>query len=291
MKKLKNIALLLLLSVSAVVGVGTVKAEGFTIDQSLEIICNPAAIAKGQTTECYMIARPQASNESSASLHGFVSTVFTTKELTIEAANINDKIMNTHAAMTKPTTLNGAGRINGDNMPDELKDTQCIMDDNWITNAGLAEKTASDFACALFYTDKGKDNAYTPSSIRSNTALNQRVIPNYTNYGIIGSYTVKLKDDATTTGDCGSVCVKAWGATDVTKYATINPSTTTPGSEDTMRTNICVELHKENSSENPHPGHTPETGAFTSYAVLAAGALIAIGAIAIAKKNNRFNKI
>ena len=35
----------------------------------------------------------------------------------------------------------------------------------------------------------------------------------------------------------------------------------------------------------------PKTGSFASYAVLAAGALIAISAITVAKKHNRFYKV
>jgi hypothetical protein len=50
----------------------------------------------------------------------------------------------------------------------------------------------------------------------------------------------------------------------------------------------CREIHMKKKTE---PGNNPGTGAFASYALLAAGALIAISAITIAKKNNKLQKI
>lgn len=294
MKKLKNIALLLLLSVSAVVGVGTVKAEGFRAT-NLGIVCNPESIGKGNTAACYIVVQPDPQDSTTASLNGFVSAAFVTKELEITGANTNSKIENTGVAFNHATTHNGSDKFTGESMPSGIESIRCERSGEWIESAGRPEKVESDYACAVFYTKVGSSkNAYTPSSLRNDEELIDKIIPNLkaSKYGIIGSYTVKLKDDATTSGDCGSICVKAWGIKDAADYDKIVMNGDASISDDLPQANACVEIHKQ-STPTTHPGGTivPDTGAFTSYIVLAASALIAIGAIAIAKKNNRFNKI
>ncbi|HAB67560.1 MAG TPA: hypothetical protein DCE23_09370 [Firmicutes bacterium] len=291
MKKLKNLTLMLVLSLCAIVGVTTVNAAGFTISKTTAIVCNPATVNKDTKSKCYIIGKPDG--DASSSIHGYVTALFTTKDLVIEGAE--SIVSGTDTAFVKDQSVNGSGNtwksVKGTALPTGLDQVRCLRNNDWASNSGLTDKTISDYACATFYST-GTTNAFTPSSIRSNTELNKRVIPNYADYGIIGNYVVVLKDGASTTGDCGSVCVKAWGIADASKYASLDMNGSTAGaSDDLARPNACTELHKEKVSENPNPGHTPETGAFTSYAVLTAGALIAIGAIAIAKKNNRFNKI
>ena len=51
----------------------------------------------------------------------------------------------------------------------------------------------------------------------------------------------------------------------------------------------CAEVHYNETGTLPGDG--TETGAFASYALLVAGALVAISAITLAKKNNKFSRI
>ena len=97
---------------------------------------------------------------------------------------------------------------------------------------------------------------------------------------------------------CGELCVKAWripgegdyahykkcqtdGQIDENNNCTGVTSIETPG---TTNNYVCQEVHYKG-------GVNPDTGTFASYTLLVAGALIAIAAITLAKKNTKIYKV
>ena len=137
----------------------------------------------------------------------------------------------------------------------------------------------------------------------------------HSRYTIIGWYMVKLKDDATT-DDCGEFCINVYMAAteaDMTSPSKVNEGTLDNGLCKEIKPSIPpVEPEKktcktEGSGENikyyGKDGNevtkeqydkdcgNPGTGGWASYAVLAAGAFIALSAITIAKKHNKFYQV
>lgn len=97
----------------------------------------------------------------------------------------------------------------------------------------------------------------------------------YSAYTSFGYFKVQL-DESATTKECGKLCVSATVANTSADYdKKIHLSSNAP----------CQEIKPKATVD------TPNTGSFASITVLVAGALIAIGAIAIAKKNNKIYKI
>lgn len=98
----------------------------------------------------------------------------------------------------------------------------------------------------------------------------------YKNYTAIGFMSVKLSDNADTT-NCGEVCISfavAQTSNDTDKFSQVNQA--------------CKEIKPKGTTTSTS---NSETGSFASYAVLAAGAFIAVSAIAIAKKHNKFYRV
>lgn len=92
---------------------------------------------------------------------------------------------------------------------------------------------------------------------------------------VVGIVNVTLpKDTKANVGDCGTVCIDPFYFLTDQSYS--DPRSSQVGGK-------CAEI-------NIVDGNT-ETGNFLSYAVLAAGAFIAISAIALAKKHNKFYRV
>ena len=96
----------------------------------------------------------------------------------------------------------------------------------------------------------------------------------YSDFTNVGHITVSLSADAPAS-DCGRLCV------DIQEVATAAGYVGTPV---VAASDACDEL-------TPVGGGDPDTGSFTSYTILIGGAFVAIAAIAIARKNNKFYKI
>ncbi len=158
---------------------------------------------------------------------------------------------------------------------------------------------------------------YTISDMRGNNAGGAEIQAfnrDHSAYTIIGYYIVKLKDDATT-DDCGQFCLNVYPVQ--TEADLTNPSGNEQG---TLANGLCQEIKPtvviepekktcktEGSGENikyyGKDGNevtkeqydkdcgNPGTGGWASYAVLAAGAFIALSAITIAKKHNKFYQV
>lgn len=138
-------------------------------------------------------------------------------------------------------------------------------------------------------------------------------------YTIIGKFNLKVKDEAAT--DCGKICVNVaqYAANENSQYV----DTFAQGETSNTTNKRCEEVHLKGlveTEEKPEPEPepktcytengkyygkdgtevdeetykkecVPETGSFASYAVLAAGAFIALSAITIAKKHNKFYRV
>ncbi len=278
MKKVKKFLLMTVLSVCSFAFVGIVNAELFTISGSVNLICEPNAIEAGGQSECYVIGKPDPATET-ASVNGYVVQSYTTKNLTLQTAKANENVTNSAAVFTHATAQNtNKPFASTADAPKSLQDFTCIYDS--------AASGKRDFGCAVYYTKSSvTSNAFTPAAMKRNAGA---VIPAQqvaSGYGVLGSIIVKLSEDATN-NECGELCVKVWRIDSSDKYD--KTLTASVDDRDNMPEYFCKEIHLKGTPVQPG---TPETGAFASYAILAAGALIAISAVAMAKKNNKFNRI
>lgn len=292
MKKIKNL-LLMAIGICSIFGVSLVQADAnnYFKFHNQTLVCNPAALKPGDKTKCYIAGQTdiidEPSDAVSPTIHGYVTAAFVTKDLIITDAKVNSGVTGAASAFTHAGT--GTGTFTGDDMPREIStNVTCVANTDWTTSRSTG--SSNDIACAVFYTKSTvATNAFTPTNIKDNAEY-ATVLRDYRDYGIIGYYEVQLPADANSDGSCGEICVKAWGAKSVGDYATIyTDGRTSAGSVDEPRPNTCVEISRGSSGGGA--SHVPNTGAFTSYTVLIAGALIAIGAVTIAQKNNKFNKI
>ena len=284
MKKIKNILLMSLLTICAVaiVGIDKVYAVPFQLGGTASIICEPDTITVGEGTDCYLVGKPNPANGDA--VHGYITYAYTTEYLELNGATANKNIPNTDAHFTDPTSATGGLKATG-NMPDGMNGIACDYD--------TALEGGLDYGCAIFYTIKGQSAAFTPASIT--TGNDQNTVPNGDlTYGVIGSYQVSLSTKAEGEA-CGELCVKAWVIPGENDYphaesCQTDGKTATGGScsgvtaSQTNGDYICREVHYKG-------GVNPDTGTFASYALLVAGALIAIAAITLAKKNTKLYRV
>lgn len=278
MKKFKKLFMLSILAISTFIlcGMTTVKAAGFSLSNT-DIVCDPANVEKGGRSTCYIIGVP--SEDATASVNGYINYIYTTKYLKL----VGTQYLVTNSNSTLADATSATAQITPqDDMPDELKSFSCAYDTNISSSIQV-----SSFGCGIFYTKNSvTQNAFTPSTIK-NTGIKSGILQD--RYGTIGAILVGLDENATG-NECGEVCVKVWRVPEKENYADY----TSCGNDGTNANNCgsdtqlqykCKEIHYKED------GTFAETGAFASYALLVACALIAISAITLAKKNNKFSRI
>lgn len=279
MKKTKKILIMSILAISTFIlcGMTTVKADAFALKDN-DIVCDPAVLEKGGRADCYIIGVP---GDIGTSVNGYIVNAYTTKFLQIVSAK--KMVRNSSAAWTDATSATATIAPTED-MPDALKSFSCAYDSGGI-GSGI---TVTSYGCGAFYTIKNAENAFTRETIK-NTGIKSGLLPNAT-YGVIGSITVQL-DENTTGNECGEICVKVWRVPTESNYADY----TSCGTTDEDNSNNCGSdsggVYKCKEIHYNEDGQLAETGAFASYALLAACALVAISAIALSKKNNKFSRI
>lgn len=288
MKKINKILLALIFAVCATTFTSRVFAADFSLN-NVALVCNPASVEAGQSTDCYIIGIPSG---DTGSLHGFVAQAFTTKDLRLEGAAKKDGISGATSAFTKASAASSTEGTTELTVNNEKIQFRCSISSEGST------KGAVDYGCAVYYST-GTTDAFTKASITSNLSQSvQEVLPdtNKSAYGTIGSLKVSL-DENSTAKDCGEVCLQVWNIENKSQYSNYQTCTDPEnkdqcGGEQSSMLNgnnlFCEELHMLPIEDYGNP---PATGSFVSYAVLIAGALIAISAVAMAKKNTRFNKI
>lgn len=295
MKKMKKLFLMSVLAVSslAIMGMNEVKAAAFNMS-NMDVICAPESLSPGGYAECYLIGKVQ---ESTGSVNGYVTQVYTTDDLLLAGISANKSVTNASATLIEGKDSATISTITyTTDMPASLKDFKCEFD-SAIVKSGSKK---SEFGCGIFYTKtSAASNAYTPTTIiKKDTATNKALGSGKTSFGVIGSYKVQLSVD-NKDNTCGDLCVKAWRVpekTDYQHYQACAAGTTGPNGEKCSETTtaqnstvVCDDIAK--SSSTTYPGVNPPTGAFASYALLAAGALIAISAIAISKKHKKIYRV
>ena len=284
MKNIRNKVLSAILAISGLmmVGITTVKAantNAFTLLNS-DVVCEPNKLEKGDMATCYLIGKPDG--EDGASVHGYVVNAYTTKYLKLENTK---KVVATNTGHVFSTAQSGTDTIKASaDMPEDLKLFSCQNDPTIKTDEEL-----SSFGCGIFYTVAGaQTNAFTPETVKgAGAGLGTEVLPDST-YGAIGAFYVKL-DDKVQGNECGEICVKVWRVPDADLYSNSKYTACSNADgcgSDTGNVYDCKEVHYNAPIIEPE-----ETGAFASYALLIAGALIAVSAITLAKKNNKFSRI
>ncbi len=289
MEKIKNILLMSFLTICAVaiVGIDKVNAAPFQIGSTASIICEPDTITAGEGTDCYLVGKPSP-NSGDYSVHGYVTYAYTTDYLELNGASPNINIQNSGAHFMDSSSATGGLTVTG-NMPAGMNGLTCKYD-------SVNVASGADFGCAIFYTHSGKDAAFTPATIIAGN--DPHTVPNGDlTYGVIGSYQVSVSTEAQGEA-CGELCVKAWVVPGESDYTHVEYCQTDGKKQDGTECTdvtasqtvsgengyICREVHYRG-------GVNPDTGTFASYALLVAGALIAIAAITLAKKNTKLYRV
>lgn len=174
---------------------------------------------------------------------------------------------------TKYLVLHNGGTVHTGVVTAKLSRGQKVADVNAsiTTDAKNYECTNND-GCFVF-TAIDSAVGIAPNKI-SSTSNDVPALNSYSSFTNIGHITVSLSADAPAT-DCGQLCV------DIQEVATAAGYT---GAPVVAATDACDEL-------TPKGGGGSDTGSFASYTILIGGAFVAIAAIAIARKNNKFYKI
>lgn len=283
MKNIKNKIFLSILAICGIllVGMTTVNAATYNtfVLKNSDIVCDPAKLEKGGRSVCYLIGKPEGTDDSPA-VHGYVMNAYTTKYLTL--VNTQKVVMtNTNTVFSKETSSTETIPKSAD-MPESLTKFSCQRDTSIESNQNI-----TSYGCGIFYTVATAQNkAFTPESIR-NADINETLLRD-TTYGAVGAFVVELSSDVQGS-ECGEICVKAWRVPEADMYTNYTCTDLGCGVDTVEQKYDCKEINYTASSfTEPEP---TETGAFASYALLAAGALIAISAVALAKKNNKFSRI
>lgn len=286
MKKVNKLFFMSILAISSFVLFGLTKvqaaADVFTL-KNTNIVCDPSKLDKGSRAKCYIIGVP--SETTTGSVNGYVVRAYTTKYLKL----IGAQAVVTNSDQTWIDATSATEQITAkDNMPENLKGFSCNHD-----GESLGSIDPTTYGCGVFYTIKNvEQNAFTPATITSDTTkskVNSKVFTN-ASFGVIGAVIVEL-DEKTVGNECGEICVRAWRVPtkdNYSDYSTCTNNTSNGCGVDTVQEKNgydCQEIHYN------EPGTFTETGAFASYAILAACALIAVSAITLSKKNNKFSRI
>jgi hypothetical protein len=293
MKKINKFLLMTVISLSALF----VNAKVFAADsldiQSQEMVCEPEAIEAGGKADCYIIGRENGDSHAS---HGVVVQYYTTDKLKVTGAMVNNNLKSSAGAIVKKPTDPTTG--NGTNLDavEGVKNFVCKGEDLGILPSGGAG--VNDSGCVIFYS-AGTDA--TVKRFTKDTLAKPRNVSEYLsdamgddrNLVVLGNLVVELAAD-NKNEDCGEICWATWSIPSPDYYAKYRTC-----AESGTSSSECGEEHVNGSDTACKKlkmlmAGEPEnviTGSFVSYTILAAGILLAISAVAIAKKNNRLQKI
>lgn len=263
MKKVRNLLIIFALALCIVVVPNKVNAAA----SNYMLYCDKETITRGDSATCYLLA--QIDDQGIFGVYADLNY----ERLTIEGHGIiyND-------IMTVTEINKGAER----------------------PNVGTGVTCTSNGKCYDFQANTG--------SLITNKAGATGVDiinTNHSGYTPIGYWTVKVREDATDE-NCGKICVSVQAKNTSTSQLGSNPQECVeihPKDEE-VKVKTCTydETNKIYYDKNGNvvdeaeykkqcKVNPPQTGSFASYAVLAAGAFIALSAITIAKKHNKFYKV
>lgn len=282
MKNFKNLILILVFSVCSLLLVGVSKVNAVVGFSTLPPVCSPGSSANdglkaGDKTTCYIIG---TGSQAQGKTHGFLARVYTTDGLLFDAAS--PYIANTNAASAIASAASDNQKMTLSFSDGTSKEYTCKYDTGIKADKEAWNIAEGDiFRCVLYYS-----NTTTPA-ITVQSAAPKSDIQNLVSSGgngvmVIGTVAAHIDENSTAQSSCGEICVFVKEADTVESYAGLN--------EGMGNSNYaCSEVHFTTNSVASDD--TPVTGAFTSYAILAAGALIAISAVAIAKKHNKIYRV
>ena len=252
MKKTKNLLVGLAIMISFFVFTKITKAEDLTL-QGVKVVCKPESleIDDNKISRCYLIARASGSAYALKTLVELTDLDLVSYDGSGEKNSHSTGISDLDSRVGIEAVIPGS---TFDKTATGMENVSCTDETNF---------------CVLFYTkDKG-------TGIISSDLSSGDIELEQDNYTILAYYDVALADTAES-GTCGKICVFPF------IYQTKNTS-----ENDIIRADdSCYEITIEGDIPD-----NPESGAFVSYIVLAIGALIAVLAVALANKNNKFYKI
>ena len=313
MKRTKKVLFLAVLFASIFCLVGRVNAgtKAWGI-KNQALICDPQVLEAGKKSDCYFLGTQEtASTGYQTNNAGFYMMIYTTQNLELVDAKANTNLKDVGSKLIKNSGTNVTNISTLDaNMPEGLKNFKCD-----IAKYTGKTKNKNDAGCAVFYTYKGKTAAFNKGSmaVYGYLSTHQQLITKLNidakEAVVLGTIEVKLPEKSNLEG-CGDICIATFAVATEDDWAhgdcinnemdsewdtttgacgSANPTTVTPAEGNKNMVDgkyFCYEL----TLKSVVPQNTG-TGAFVSYAILAAGALIAISAVTISKKHNRLQKI
>lgn len=318
MRKTKKMLLLSVLLVSVFCFIGKVGALGMAWGISKgSLICDPVIMSPESTSNCYYIGEQNLDTAASDGKNaGFYLVLYTTQNLVLKDVSINSNMKNKNAAAILVDEHSGNDKGIKQNVTGLPKGAKDHFTCNVAAHQGSKPKSRNSSGCGIFYTKEiegqtiedaySKDNmgAYGYLSNHEQQIATSGVTPS--KMVALGTIQVELPKKNNIEG-CGEICIAAFGVADQSDWGAgncLNDSSSATGWNgqtcDKVNTTAKAETVSaitdgdfacyELSLKATTPQNTP-TGAFVSYAILAAGALIAISAVTIAKKHNRLQKI
>lgn len=173
---------------------------------------------------------------------------------------------------TKYLTLHEVGTTHADVHATKLNAGQTVGEKNSIVTSAAKNYECTNSGGCLIFSSKAPATGITPNRIDA-SGNDIPALDTYSDFTNVGFITVSLSSGAPDS-DCASLCL------DIYEVATEADYAGTPGSAGSVP---CADL-------TPVGGGS-ETGSFASYTILIGGAFVAIAAIALARKNNKFYKI
>jgi hypothetical protein len=302
MKTKKSILISIFALALMLFGVGAVKAAGTSLQaDDYYVTClqgdkGNAITSKNGTTLCYVVA---AAKNTAGADAGFFSLAYShggLKILGTEAYSTVSKAMWIAANSGSQTPM----KSDDSSAPSQLTSGVC---EAATYVSGSAAKDIESTGCGAFYSPTGGDKVFTKTNMEdsSGTIITADMKTNMESgaYLVVGAFKVQITKEG---NGCGKICVKTmeieedymWSCAVKDKNGERKPS----GDNVPEGTNCgnwpndyCKEVHYNVTNKVTPEPENEKTGAFASYTILAAGALIAISAITIAKKHNRISKV
>lgn len=218
---------------------------------SFKVVCSPDSISASEESKCYVLAK------------------------------VTDSIFAVDARITKLKDLElvGTSPVSGSNSNiagEYLKNGQSSTTKDKNDKAYTCQNALADGkGCAVFISKNKTNQIMENKTGKAQISLSDTSDIN--SHTAIGFIQVKLAEEQSDAA-CGEICLSM----NFTKAPEFADSTAAVGNSD------CVEITKKITNSTTS---NSSTGSFASYAVLAAGAFIAISAIAIAKKHNKFYRV
>jgi hypothetical protein len=279
--KTKNLILMLVIALAVVLFPGVVAAAPSA--SNWQLYCGDVSdtVSKEEPVYCYLIA--EITNEGNVGIYGALTGI-EVEQLTIEGYGPADTTTIDFLHYDYEATSDKSSRV-------------CSQ------KAGCIDFTAKNPTTGIL--SRAGQNVGTQDGI-------SKINESMSGYTIIGWWQVKLADDATA-DNCGKICVyidpvMTMADLTATPRPTLDDPSTSNGRCREIKPKIEIKktCYTEGEGENikyyGKDGNPttkeqyekdciPPTGGWASYAVLAAGAFIALSAITIAKKHNKFYQV